>query len=373
MAVFPRSPWGAMPSEEHNLKRIEDLERRLRSREGDRDLLLQLVRLYLEAGRPKNAAALLESRLLAGESGWEIVWHCAESFRRAGDPERGLEVLAAHESENADRAAFWSLRGRMYEDLGNLDTARRDHQRAVQIDPEDPELRYRLGVTLMKAGRDEEAIDSFETCVSEDPRMVKAQINIGCILDAAGARERAVLAFQKAIEMNPASVESHCNLGAAYGDLGRRREAVEEFQRAIEIDPGCALAHFNLGVIHLEEKPEEARVSLQRAMALEPENNDIRYYLGVLYFKKGMYETAVRHLHVCLEREPDSPRILYVLGMALNKSDLPDAAIETLTRLCELEPKNADAHFNLGIALDKKGLYDQAKAAYRQADRLMQG
>jgi Flp pilus assembly protein TadD len=49
---------------------------------------------------------------------------------------------------------------------------------------------------------------------------------------------------------------------------------------------------------------------------------------------------------------------------------MPDHAVEVLTRLCEIEPTNGEAHFNLGIAMDKKGLYEQAKAQYREADRL---
>lgn len=361
-----------MPSDEKTLKRIEELERRLRSRPEDRDTFRELVRLSLEAGRAAQAAALLEARLAQGDRSWEMVRDCAEAYRVAGEAQRGLDLLAANERENGDRAAFWSLRGRMHEDLGAFDSARKDHERALFLDAEDPEIRYRLGVSLMKANLQEQAILAFEQCVRVDPRMSKAQINIGYIYDQQGEREKAIQAFQRAIEMNPTSVESHCNLGAAYGDLGRKREAIEEFKRAIELDPACALAHFNLGVIYLEDRPEEARASLQKALAIDPQNLDIQYYLGVLYFKKGMYDVAVRYLDQCRQQQPETPRVLFVLGMAYNKSDMPDQAIEVLVRLCEIEPHNADAYYNLGIALDKKGLYDQAKAAYRQADRLMQ-
>jgi tetratricopeptide (TPR) repeat protein len=361
-----------MPSDEKTLKRIEELERRLRSRPEDRDMFRELVRLSLEAGRAPQAAALLEGRLQQGDHSWEMVRDCAEAYRVIGDAKRGLALLDEHAKGHSDRAAYWSLRGRMQEDLGAAEQARKDHERALALDPEDPEIRYRLGVALMKAGCDEQAILAFEHCVRADARMSKAQINIGYIYDQQGEREKAILAFQRAIEMNPNSVESHCNLGAAYGDLGRKREAIDEFKKAIDLDPLCALAHFNLGVIYLEDRPEEARASLQKALAIDPQNLDIQYYLGVLFFKKGMYDTSLRYLEQCRQQQADAPRVLYVLGMAYNKSDMPDHAIEVLVRLCELEPQNANAHYNLGIALDKKGLYDQAKAAYKQADRLMQ-
>jgi tetratricopeptide (TPR) repeat protein len=370
MAVSPL--WGAMHSDEKTLKRIEELERRLRSKPEDRDALREVVRLSLEAGRASQAADLLESLLKQGDGSWEVLRDCADAHRVAGDPRRGLALLDDKGTEHNDRASYWSLRGRMHEDLESFEQARKDHERALALDAQDPEIRYRLGVALMKAGLEEQAILAFEHCVRTDPRMSKAQINIGYIYDQQGEREKAILAFQRALEMNPDSVESHCNLGAAYGDLGRKREAIEEFKKAIELDPLCSLAHFNLGVIYLEDRPEEARSSLQKALAIDPQNIDIQYYLGVLFFKKGMYDTSLRYLEQCRQQQPDAARVLYVLGMAYNKSDMPDHAIEVLIRLCDLEPQNADAHYNLGIALDKKGLYDQAKAAYRQADRLMQ-
>jgi tetratricopeptide (TPR) repeat protein len=359
-----------MPADERNQKRIEDLERRFRSRAGDRELLLQLVDLYAAAGRYQQIAAILEGRVLAGEDDWDILRRCCDAFRLLNQPARGLELLDAHSAANSDLAAFWSLHGRMHEDLGSYDQARADHERAISLDADEPEHRYRLGVALMKSGRWDEGILTFETCVKLDPRMTKAQINIGCIHDQAGEHQMAVLAFQKAIEMHPDSVEAHCNLGAAYADMGRKRDAIEEFGKAIEIDPDYADAHFNLGLIYLEDRPEEALACLKHALDLDSQNWEVEYYLGVLHFKKGIYETAIRYLQRCRDRNADSAKVLYHLGMAYNKSDMPDHAIEVLTRLCEIEPGNPNAHFNLGIALDKKGLYDRAKDAYRAADRL---
>lgn len=361
-----------MPSEDKNQRRTEDLERRLRSRPGDRELLAQLVDLYFQSNRFDAAASLLEARVLGGEADWEILARCCEAHRRAGNPERACELLDAHGEGNNDRAAFWSLRGRLGEDLGDFDQAREDHAQAISIDQGEPEYRYRLGVTLMKARRDDEAIVAFDACVRANPRMTKAQINIGYIYDRSGDRQKAILAFQKAIEMDPTSVESHCNLGAALAESGRKREAVEEFRRAIELDSNYSMAHFNLGLIYLDERPAEAEAALRHAQAIDPQNWEIQYSLGVLYFKKGTYETAIRYLQHCREQQPDSSKVLRYLGMAFNKSDMPDHAIEALTRLCELEPDNGEAHFNLGIALDKKGLYEQAKTRYREADRLME-
>ncbi|MDM7915881.1 MAG: tetratricopeptide repeat protein, partial [Candidatus Eisenbacteria bacterium] len=196
---------GEMAGDERSQKRIEETEKRLRSHPSDRDLLFQLVQLYHDAGRPAQAAALLEARLLEGESDWDLLRECASAFRLAGKPDRALELLTQASSLHAERPDFWSLKGRMHEDLREYDRARADHERALAIEPTGTEFRYRLGVTMMKGGRGDEAIVAFEQCVKQDPRMTKAQINIGYIHDQNGDSERAVLAFQKAIEMNPVS------------------------------------------------------------------------------------------------------------------------------------------------------------------------
>ncbi|MBM3288394.1 MAG: hypothetical protein FJY88_13770 [Candidatus Eisenbacteria bacterium] len=91
-----------MPSDERSQKRIEDLERRLKSRSADRDLVLQLADLYAAAGRHQQVAALLEGRILADGADWEILGRCCEAFRLLAQPGRALELLEAHAAESTD-------------------------------------------------------------------------------------------------------------------------------------------------------------------------------------------------------------------------------------------------------------------------------
>lgn len=360
-----------MSSEERLQRRIEDLERRVRSQPGDAELLQALVRAYSEAGRFHKAADAMENRLESSEAAdWTLVESYCEAARQGGRPERGLELLERLRHQYADRSAFWTLRGRMLEDMGRLEEARREHIRAVEIDPEDAGAIYRHGATLMKLRRDAEAVTAFERCLALDPRMTNARINMGVLLDQMGQPEKAIEAFRQAIGMDPNSVESHCNLGAAYGDLGRKKEAMEEFRRALEIAPDYPPAHFNMGLALMESDPETAMNHLKRAHALDPGNWEIAYNLGLIYFRKGMYDTASRFLQECVDMRPDSVRAMYYLGVAFNKKDQPGRAIECLSRVVELDPGFGPAHFHLGVAYDKKGQSDEARACYKAADRL---
>lgn len=349
-------------------RRIADLERKARSRPEDRELLSQLVRAYLEGGRLHAAVSRVEAQLSLGID-FELIELACEANRRAGNPERGLELLETSWPKT-DTAPYWTLRGRLLESLGQLEQALQSHEKALKIEPDRIASIFRHGVTLMRLERDREALLAFERCVELDPAMIKAQINIGVILDQMGDPRRAIEAFEKALAVDSRSVETRCNLGASYGDLGMKRQAIAEFQRALELDPSCVLAHFNLGVALMEEKPEEAQAALKHALAIDPAHWEAAYHLGVLYFKTGMYEAAVRLLQQCLKAHPDSIRALYHLGLAYNKKDQPGRAIECLNRVCELDPENSRAHYYLGVAHDKKGQYEKALLCYQAADRL---
>ena len=359
-----------MTYEDRNQKRIADLERHVRSRPEDGELFVQLIRSYLDAGRHTHAIGRLESRMAEDEMSYELVELSCEAYRRAGEYEKALEVLEREGGSWDGETTYWTLRGRIFEGMDELEDAIRSHERAVQIDPDRAEAHFRLGVVSMRLGENEEALECFEEAVAIDPEMINAQINIGILLDEMGSPHEAVAAFKRALRIDPRSLETRLNLGASYGDLDLPREAITEFRAALEIDPTSVLGHFNLGVALLEESPEEAQVALKRALTLEPGHWEANYHLAVLYFKRGMYEGAIRAFHQCLESKPRSVRALYHLGIAYNKKDQPGRAIEFLSRVTELEPGNSRAHFYLGVAHDKKGQYDKARLCYQAADRL---
>lgn len=359
-----------MNPEDRAQKKIEDLEKRVRTHPQDGEQFVALCRAYMFAGRHLQAADALEARIGAGPPSWDLVELVCEACRRGGRADRAGEFLQRWEREFGTAGSYWTLRGQMLEEENRFEEAQSAHRRAVALDPQNAEAHFRLGATLMKAQRDQEAIEMFERCLELEPAMTKAQINVGVLLDQLGQPEKAIEAFRRAIEGNPKSVESHCNLGAAYGDMGRKKDAIAEFRRALHIDPECALAHFNLGVALMDDSPEESMSSLKRAQAIDPGNWDINYNLGLIYFRKGMYDAAAKLLQQCVQARPDSARALYYLGMTHNKKDQPGLAIECLDRVLQLEPDNSRAHFYLGVAYDKKGQFDKARDCYQAADRL---
>jgi tetratricopeptide (TPR) repeat protein len=88
--------------------------------------------------------------------------------------------------------------------------------------------------------------------------------------------------------------EAHLNLGLL--DLRRRQltEAEAEYRTASRLDPNFVPALVNLADLYRARgRDDEGSELLRRAMAIEPDNADVRYALGLYLVRKHDYPEAL--------------------------------------------------------------------------------
>jgi tetratricopeptide (TPR) repeat protein len=60
-----------------------------------------------------------------------------------------------------------------------------------------------------------------------------------------------------------------------------------------------------------------------------PDDPNVMDTLGWVYYKKGLYDSAIAEFIDCLEKMPDNPTVIYHLGMAFyKKGDFKNARAE---------------------------------------------
>jgi Flp pilus assembly protein TadD len=75
---------------------------------------------------------------------------------------------------------------------------------------------------------------------------------------------------------------------------------------------------------------QEGAELLKKAMAIEPDNADARYSLGLLLVRQHDYAGALELLRRAHELAPDNARYAYVYAVALNSTGAPAEAIALL-------------------------------------------
>jgi len=267
------------------------------------------------------------------------------------------------------------------------------------------ERQYRLGVSLQREGRMDEAIAAFRASLRLDPTRarsyarlkevygkgrttdqliaeLKARVeredgdfvswNLLGVLHARGARwSDAVAALERAVQVQPRDVDAWTSLGWLSSDLKRFERAKETFGKALALDPGYGRAHAGMAGLHVEEGGDydAAIAALGRALSAEPDNAAYLYDLGWAYYRKGMTDRALEVLTRAAGLSPDDPSGRAKLGWVRLRRNEHQAAIEEFRSALRQERKYSFARFGLARALQAVGRSDAAISEYKQAWR----
>jgi tetratricopeptide (TPR) repeat protein len=209
-----------------------------------------------------------------------------------------------------------------------------------------PEDWLKQALDHQNAGRLEEAVAAFEALLAQRPELADVWFDLGRLRRRIGRHEAALDAYDRALTRGGRGPEeARLNRAVILSDyLHRPDEAEAELNTALKLNPRFAPAWLNLGNLHEDRgRRDPARAAYEQALALEP----------------GNVLALARLAGVARASGPDDP-LIGRLRAALKAigAGSPD---ERMAR--------ADLGFALGRMLDEAGAWDEAFAAYAQANR----
>lgn len=231
----------------------------------------ELARAMESAGRTKEAAGLYDKLLAASAVPISLRAHAGRFFARNGQIDRafaqGEAILA--ELPDGDAAGYY-LRGLGYLEQKKLDDARRDLQRATNLDHE-AEFSVALGQAseaLWRSSGDsrymDEALRAFTQAAEQQPS-VAALHGVGRLRLERREAPKALEALLQANQLDGGDGEVLYLIGVAYGELHQFKAAAAWLERSNEVKPR-AEAEYRLGLAQLElEQAAKAAGALTRA------------------------------------------------------------------------------------------------------------
>ena len=116
----------------------------------------------------------------------------------------------------------------------------------------------------------------------------------------------------------------------------------------------------------LQGKREEAMTQFKHALALDPQNANAHYYLGIVYFSLNNDELALQEFQAVLQQTPNSVNALdNIAGIRVRQKQF-EAAKELFERSKQLEPaKDPFSHYNLAVLYTYEGQTTKAQEEYQ--------
>jgi peroxiredoxin len=148
--------------------------------------------------------------------------------------ENELRVEAGGEAplatEEQKRARNHINLGRTLRKRGMDEKAVEEIQKAVALDPSNPEGHILLGFFLLDQGELDQAIEHLSTGMELDPKSTDAKIGLGRAYRMKGQTDKALDILGTELNLFPDSAAIHLELGEAYESLGRTKEACEHYK-----------------------------------------------------------------------------------------------------------------------------------------------
>ena len=122
--------------------------------------------------------------------------------------------------------------------------------------------------TLMKAGRNDEALQRADARLKDNPRDAQVRFMRGVILTEQGKIVEATVAFETLIQEFPELPEPYNNLAVIHAAQGRYESAYRLLQESLIAQPNYVTAYENLGDLYLSM----AEQAYGKALGLDASN-----------------------------------------------------------------------------------------------------
>ena len=311
------------------------------------------------------------------------------AYRDAGAYDRASSALRrALALDPRVRHAHYYLGGvaLMAEGVVRLDEAIGEFQQERKLAPDDQLNNLRLGMALVVARREREALPLLETAAAAPSPAPEAIEYLGRAQLASGRAADAVATLQRAIATAGPSADAsrlgqlHYILATALRQAGRTAEADAQFgeaQRASAArattdrerltrylaDAGDAAVAGGVPALPLEAPALERTSPAERTALLRQVSGALArtcLNLGVLQAQAERFTRAAAFFEQAAAIDPAYPRVQYSLGVAYFNAAQYAKAIAPLERAVAAEPRNMEARRMLAMASLDTGDYARA-------------
>jgi tetratricopeptide (TPR) repeat protein len=149
--------------------------------------------------------------------------------------DRGLSL---YPSEEPAQWFIYYARAIANERQDKWDEAEADFRKALELNPEQPQVLNYLGYSLVEKGiKLDEALDMIERAVAARPDSGYIVDSLGWVLYRLGRYDEAVVHMERAAELMPVDPIVNDHLGDVLWAVGRVREARFQWTRALSFDP----------------------------------------------------------------------------------------------------------------------------------------
>lgn len=288
----------------------------------------------------------------------------------------------------------------------NFPLAETLYEQILELDSNNINAFYHLGIALSQQGNFEQAIECWQEATKIQDNFREAHQKQGQVFQKLEEFDQAILSYSKALEISPHSLDTLYNLGLCYSHQQNWTQAKIYFEQAIQVQPNFNQAYSDLGyallqqgnleqaLIHFKQSfsnqtqflssylqwtelllseqrlDEKTKINASFIKSLQTQSNlldlNLLLTLGELVGRTGNLNVRYNIYHLATQIRPQVAKPYLKLGQILLQQNKIDEAIHSFRQALELEPEWEQAYLYLGKSLALKREFEPAIEAYEK-------
>lgn len=324
--------------------------------------LVLLARTHLLAGDYSNAIAIAERGLTLkpNENKFKLLIGVAKL--KSGDPAAAVIILeSAVLSPSAEDAMLHFNLALAYEQTQEYDKAIKSVETALDLSPNQSELKLLYARLMVQRGNLKLAQDMLKELAASHPRSVGIKELQAKIEMSLNNPEAAVELYKQVLKKwNNNFV--NINLALAEIQTGDTKSAFVTLQTWLLKYPDDVLTRSVLADALLANGLlSEAQLQYEKILTIQPNNAIVRNNLSWVFLQNNELDKALYQAQKANELAPNEPQMMDSLAVVLLRKGQTKNAIDLLQSASELQPDNLDIKFHLTQAYVAHGEANKAK------------
>lgn len=248
------------------------------------------------------------------------------------------------------------------------DQAVQYYSRALAIDPDFERAYNNRGVAYIEDDHPYEAIRDYNMAVSLDSQYYEAIFNRAYAYEQVGRLEDALLDIRTVRRVFPDSAYVYFYEGLLETRLRDYDQAIRSFEKALQMEPDNEEGKINLATLYFfQSKSDTAKTILKGVLRNNLQQPNALNTLSQIYLQEGDYQNALITINQALKIAPKEPYFINNRGQVYLEMNELKMALDDINKSILLDPENAWAYRNKGIYYLKSGKPEEAIRLLKQA------
>lgn len=284
-----------------------------------------------------------------------------------GEKDKAIAILERLNSRYPANATIKYQLGSAYSLNNNPAPATVALQQALKLKPDYVEAIVLLGEINLRAGKPQAVVTAMEELHKNRPDLPQVRVLLAVAYQLLGRLENAASLFREQLAFSPESAEDHFRLGLILGQQNKNDEARLELEKAAELSPDNWRAIDPLLELDLmEARPAAALERVRQYLQRRPDDAGGHYMLGKIHAAQAHWSDAESELRRAIELDPNL-EVAYsgLVSVYVAQEKLPEAVAQ-LQGALHKNPSDPPVLLTLALIYERLKDYTRARDAYEK-------